>query len=116
MKVASYFLRVLVQVQEAGQFGTMDKLGMLLVTEDSIHTDCENYENMVVCKLLMTSIVQGISHTSCGHVPHSIHFGGLIEVFDLQRNACLFVSILPMSDLACFTAISNQYTTRTSYY
>jgi hypothetical protein len=36
---------MLVQVQEGGQFGTRDKLGMLLVTEDSINTYCENCEH-----------------------------------------------------------------------
>jgi phenylpropionate dioxygenase-like ring-hydroxylating dioxygenase large terminal subunit len=80
---------MLVQVQEAGQFGIRDKLGMLLVTEDSTHIDCENYDNMVEYKIRMPSHVQGISHTSCGHVPHSIHFGGIIEVFDLQGQHML---------------------------
>jgi uncharacterized protein YbaR (Trm112 family) len=56
---------MLVQVQEAGQFGIRDKLGMRLVTEDLIHTDCETYDNMEGYKLLMTLMVPDISRMSC---------------------------------------------------
>jgi hypothetical protein len=53
---------MLVQVQEAGQFGTMDKLGMLLCIEVSTHIDCENCERMVDCKYSTLSVFRGISH------------------------------------------------------
>jgi hypothetical protein len=53
---------MIVQVQEAGQFGTMDKLGMLLWIEVSIHIDGENCEHMVECKYSTLSVFRGISH------------------------------------------------------
>jgi hypothetical protein len=63
--IVSCIQYMLVQVQEAGPFDIRDKLGMRLVTEDSIHTDCETYESMEGYKLLMTSMVQDRSRKQC---------------------------------------------------